>query len=65
MTALDKPGRPRGVLGRLRRAFDDVHAVRRYWGTTARAPRLRGMPEPCGATVGLSALMKLVLAQTQ
>ncbi|WP_257153833.1 hypothetical protein [Streptomyces lunaelactis] len=32
MTPLDKPGRPRGVLGRLRRAFDDVHAVRRYLG---------------------------------
>ncbi|MEU4928584.1 hypothetical protein AB0G54_19035 [Streptomyces yokosukanensis] len=29
MTALDEPGRPRGALGRLRRAFDDVHAVRR------------------------------------
>jgi hypothetical protein len=32
MTALDKPGCPRGVLGRLRRAFDDVHAVHRYLG---------------------------------
>lgn len=30
MTALAKPGRPRGVLGRLRRAFGDVHAVHRY-----------------------------------
>lgn len=41
MTVLDKPGRPRGVLGlvRLRRAFVDVHAVRRYLGhAPARTP---------------------------